>query len=818
MQIPTQARPREIAPKTSSSVRRLHGPALDSRIKIVLTELRFALRRLRGDIPSALTAILMVAFGAGLSIAVFAAAWGVLARPLPYDHAARLAVVEASSRRDQVADWRARLTGFERLAAYARERVVVQGIGDAQHVPVAYVDESFFATLSLRPIAGQVLQPGQVDATVVSARLATRAGEDPSMLIGRRVSAGGAALTIAGVLPEAFAFPGADVDLWIPWAQARPIPVDRFADVRRFRLVGLLRDGVPLADVAAQAERAHEALQPGDAARGRSARMVDLLTERTTRGVRPALVLFGTAAAFVLLITCASLAAILIGRAVARGRELAVCRALGASPARVLGSVMTEGLLMTLPGTAAAVWIAAAALRALEASAGGSIPRPDALRIDAAVLAFAAGLGVVLAALPTLWAIPSVRRRGAALTVAHSGLTRRDRRTAGGLLALQLALVVMLLAGSVLLLRTAWGLMQTDVGLHSRQALVAPIILTPASAFQPPARWPVVRDLVERVRALPGVTAAGAGSSLPPATAQMEITISLSQDGRETMRRFSTAAVTPGYLEAIGARLVQGRFFSDADLELERPVVILSAAAARAVLPGVEAAGRDLPFHLPGLPRERGIPIVAGVVADVRYAGLEADPEPAIYVRWPDAPMGQGFLAFTTAGDRQAAIAAVRSVMRDVDPALPHQQVRTVDEIIAGTIADRRLAARLGAIIAVLTFSATLVGLSGSVVRAVEERRRELAIRGALGASPRRIVRLVVTEVGRAGAAGVVLGLAGAIATEGLLRSRVQGAGAYDLPTLGGVALFVVCCAGIACYLPARRASQIDPASALRDS
>lgn len=759
----------------------------------------------------------MVGLGAGLAIAVFTAAWGLLARPLPYDNAARLAIVDASSRKDQIAEWRARLTAFERVSAYTRERVVVQGLGDARHVPIAYVDELFFTTIASPTIAGRLLQPADADATVVTARIASRVGEPPSRLLGRRIIAGGTALTIVGVLPDAFAFPSTDVEFWIPWAHARPVPVGRFEDARRFRLVGLLGSRVPLADASVQVERAQHEIEPDAATRAARPAQAHLLTERTTREVRPLLIVFGVAAAFVLLITCASTATILIRRAIARGRELAVCSALGASWTRLIRSEFVEALLVTIPGTAAAVWLSTFALRAVETLAGELIPRPDALRSDAMTMVFAAALALALAAVPTLWALPSLRQRTSGLLVAHAGATRADRRVAGGLLAIQVALVVILLASGGLLLRTAWTLMRTDVGLDARNALIAPIVLTPASAFQAPDRWPVVRDLVERVRVLPGVTAAGVGSSLPPATAQMEMTVSFSQDGRERLHRLSIAAVTPGYLEAIGARLVQGRYFIDADIESDRPVVILSAAAARAVLPNVDAAGRDLPFHLPGLPGAHGFPLVAGVVSNVRYAGLEAAPEPTVYVRWPDAPMGQGFLAFRTAGNREAAITAVRSVMRDVDPALPHQPVRSVDEIVAGTITDRRLAARLGAIIALLTFIATLVGLSGSVVRAVEERRRELAIRGALGASPGRIVRLVVRDVGGAGAAGVMIGIGGALATAGLLRSWIQGVGAYDLPTLGGVAVFVVCCAGVACYLPARRAARIDPASALRE-
>jgi putative ABC transport system permease protein len=778
----------------------------------MLTELRFAARRLLRDRSTTLAAVLAVALGAGFTVAVFAVAYGVLLRPLAYEHGERLAVLDAGTPWTRVEDWRSHLTTFDRLAAYAREGVVVRGAGDPRLVRIAYVDEWFFDTVAARPLAGRLLTRGDDGAVVVSERFARASGVGVNELLGQPIIAGGTGLTIVGVLPDVYAFPAEEVEAWIPARHARPVAIDRFEDVRRWRLVGLLRSGMPLWDARADVARARAIIQPDERAPDRPP--VELLHARIVASARPIVVAFAGAAALVWLVTCASLGTLLVGRLLARRRELAICRALGAGPARVVASLLAESLLLTAAGTLGGLLLSALGVRLLESWAAGILPRTGEASINAMSLAFAASLALATGVLATASTLPALRRAAPGLR-AGAGTTRTDRRLRGVLLTVQVGLVVILLCGGALLARTTIGLLRTDLGLNGRGALVTQLALTSATTLRAENRWPVVRSLAERVSGLPGVTAAGVGSSLPPDTAQLEMTVHLPGEDGERLQAFSLAAITPGYLEAIGARITDGRLFEWRDLDSVAPVVVISDATKRAVMPDREAAGRELPFHLPGVSRERGRPLVAGVIADVRYAGLEAPPGPAIYVLWPEVPLGQGYLA-VRGGAPAATAAAVRAVMRELDPGLPHTPMRTFGEIVAGSVADRRLAALLGATLALLTFGVALVGLSGAVVRAVEERRREIAIRGALGATPRSLMRLSLSGVAVATAGGLALGLMGALATAGVLRSLIRGVGDYDVLTLGAVVAFVLISAIAVCYLPARRAAHVDPAVALR--
>lgn len=778
----------------------------------VRAELRFAVRRLLAAPWTAAAAILAVTLGTGLSIGVFSVAYGVLVRPLIYEHGERLAVVQASTQLARVEDWRRHLATFERLAAYAPEGVVVRGAGDARFVRITYVDDSFFETVTSPPVAGRLLARGDVGVAVVSERYGRAHGTRPSELLGQRLTAGDAALIIVGVLPSAYAFPTEDVEIWMPAAHAKPVAIDRFDDIRRWRFVGRLHAGASIYDARADVQRARDAIEPTDAPRLTGA-AAELLHARLVEGARPALLAFGAAAALVWFVSCANLATLLVGRTMARRRELAIRGALGAGRARIASSLFAEAVLLAGAGGALGVVLAAIGVRVIGAWASGFLPRPEEIGVGIPSMIFAVLLALLVSLAATAGTLPAVRRAALALR-SDAGVTRQDRRLRGVLLAAQVALVVVLLCGGGLLVRTITSLLHTDLGLDPRGALVSQLVLTAATTFDGAGRWPLVRELVERVRAVPGIRAAGVGSSLPPDQTQLEITVQV--DGEDRMHRFALTLVTPGYLDAIGARLRQGRLFEPRDLDAIGPLVVIGESARRAVMRDADVAGRELPFHLPGALRTRARPTVLGVIDDIRYAGLEADAGPAVYVLWHEAPVGQGFLAIRGEGAPPAIAASVRAVMRDLDPTLPHMPIRGIDEVAAHTVADRRLAALLGATLALLTFGVALVGLAGSVVRAVEERRRELAIRGALGATPRRLVRLVLSDVALLVATGVMLGLGGALATSGVLRSLIHGVGAYDVVTLAGVAGLVALGAAAACYLPARRASRRDPASALR--
>ena len=781
----------------------------------MVTELRLAARRLANDPWTTLTAIVTVALGAGVTIAVFAIGYGLMLRPLPYDAAKRLWLVDVRARIDEVENWRNQLTSFERLTTYSAEGMILRGLGDTRQVRGAYVDDRFFEALTSRPIAGRTLTRGDVGAAVISERLARATGIGAQMLLGQQIVAGGATLTVVGIVPEAFAFPSAAVEIWIPSRNARPILFDRSPDARRFRFAGWLRPGVSAAVATDEVERVRRSLHPDASVREERTPLVEQAYAAVTRGVRSTVLVFAGAAGMLWIVTCANLAAILMGRTIARRRELAVCDALGAGVWRRTVSLLSESVLITLAGGVLGVLLAWAATAGTLAWTRELIPRPGEIRLDTAPLAFAAVSSAVLAMIATVLALPALRRRAWSLNGRHGGATAHDRRLRGSLLVLQVALVVVLVSSGALLLRTLTGLMRTDLGLEGRNTLVSELVLTPVTTYDAAERWTVLQELLERVRTLPGVRFAGAGSSLPPDHAQIEISVRFTSAQGEESHAFSAAVVTPGYLEAIGARLIQGRYFERSDIA-RAPSVILSESAAKAVMEGPNIAGRELPFSLPVV-SDRRRPTVIGVVKDIRYSGLEAQPDAAVYALWNLAPMGQGFLAIQTSGaETSQTVAAIRTQMRELDPALPHMPMRTFDEVVARSVGVRRVAALLGALLALLAFGVALIGLAGNVLRSVEERRRELAIRAALGATPAGVVRLVASHIVSLSAAGLALGIVGALATARTLRALVEGVRPYDSPTLIAVGVFVILASLLASYLPARRAGRIDPAEALK--
>jgi putative ABC transport system permease protein len=786
-------------------------------VTMLLAELRVAARRLLSDRWSAGAAILAAALGAGLNTAVFAVAYGVLLRPLPYARADRLVVVDVDAPLTRIADWRQQLTAFDRLAAYGRDRLTVRGAGEPRLAGVAVVDDEFFETLAASPAAGTVFRRGGAGAVaVVSEKFARQAGGSIASMLGRALTIGVTPVAVVGVMPEAFAFPAENIDVWMPARVAPAIAFDGSPDARRFQLVGRLRSGISLAQARDDVSRAGLTVEtPGDR-REVGARPVQSVLDTITRPVRPALVAFAAAAAIVLIVGCSNVASILIGRTASRRRELAVRRALGASPSRLVVSVLSESILIAGVGTALGLVLALTAVRLVQQWATGIIPRRGDIHLDWVSFIFAcgiAGLSSILAAAPAFGAL----QRGA-LSLRTSGADTRSPggRVRGSLIVIQVALAVVLLTSAALLTRTIVGLLHSDSGIQPGGAVVSQLMLTETTRFDAAGRGPLLAELLRRIRGLPGVMAAGAGSSLPPNNAYLELRVRLVDGPRQAVHSLSLSSVTPGYLEALGARLLAGRHFSDGDGRREPPVAVISETAARALMDGRDPVGRELPMGLVGPMRGRAHATVIGVVSDIKYGGLEEPAGPAIYVMWSELPAGQAFLAVRSSGSPLSSVAAVRGILRELDPEMPLQPARPLADVLEQSVADRRLRALLGGSIGCLAFAVALVGLAGGLARVVSERRYELAIRAALGATPARAVRMVMTEGAVLAGAGLVLGIGAALAAGRALASLLSGVSPHDPFTLAGVAIFVAATTLAACYLPARRAARVDPLELLR--
>jgi len=783
----------------------------------MLNELKTAARRLLEDRWFAAAALLVAALGTGLNTAVFTIAYGVLVRPLPYRDPGRLVVTQHSVGIAQVNDWRTQLATFDGLSAYIRLSFALRGLGEARFVPIAVVDDAFFETLGGATLAGRPF--GSSDAApvaVVTAHLARLAGLSPADAVGRNVVVGNQPLTVIGVMPPAFAFPSDAVEAWIPARVAPGITFDRSSDQRLFRLLGRLKPGVPISAAHDDLVRVARQLEPGSQSANDSLR-VESLYDALLGETRPVVLAFIAAAALVLLVACANIATILIGRTVARRRELAIRSALGASRSRLFVTIFAESILIALSGAILGLAVAVLAVRLFVAWADGILPRLADVRVDARVLVCAIGVAAfsaIAAATPAL----RFSRADALGGRPGAGGTPGRVRVRATLAVSQIALAVLLLSAGALLTRTIVQLLRADIGVEPHGVIVSQWILTNTISFDALGRQLALDRALERVRGIPGVVAAGAGSSLPPDNAIITMRARIVNPSRTIdTPEMSLTSVTPGYLEALGVRLLKGRSFEDADNRRSDLMTVLSESAARAIMPDVDPIGQPLPIDLPAGMRKRGRATVIGIVSDVKYAGLESMAGPSVYVLWKELPAGHVYLAARSRGSALAAAPMLRSALHDVDPDIPVMPIRHLDEVIQRSVADRRLRALLGGSVGLLAVAIALVGVAGGLARMVTERRRDLAIRAALGATPGRALRSVLIHGAIVSAGGILAGVLMTLAAGGIIQSLLFGVSPHDPATLTAVAFTVAAGALLACYLPARRAAATNPLELMRD-
>jgi putative ABC transport system permease protein len=775
-------------------------------------EMIAASRRLQKDPWSAGSAVIALSLGIGLTTLVFAVGYGIVLRPLPYRSPARLIMIAATAPASQIATWRDHLGSFMRIAGYARGNLTVRGLGDPRPTPSAVVSDGFFQVLDMPALRGRVFKDRRdTGAAVVSERFARREGSLDGVL-GRSIVVGTASVTIVGVMPGGFAFPDDGTDVWIAAAAVPAIPLGDVADERRFQLFGRLNDGVTIDVARGAVSRARAVIDP----KGRPPAGPDAVSfrEMATASIRPALLALAGSAVLVLLIACANVATIMIARTIQRQRELAIRIAVGATRWRVFATTLAESAVVSAVGTAGGAALAAVAIRLVPVVAGNAITRVHDVRVDWVVLLFAAVVASVAAASAAAPALripipdPSNFR--------DQGRTRRGARLRAILTVAQIAVSLVLLIAAGLLGRTVTTLLGRDIGIDARRTLVSQVLLTDAMSFDAHAQAARLRNVLDRVRGVGGVTAAGAGSSVPPNNGSLVMTLRVVTGSSEkTTPEVTFSAVTPGYLEAIGARLRRGRLFEASDEQRTVLSVVLSESAARTLSPGRDPTGTSLDFDLPGL-RQRGHPAVIGIVGDVAYEGLEFSPGPAIYILWRELPASHLFLAVRSSGDPRAVAPAVTMALREADSGLPVMPIRSMDAAVTRSISERALRALIGGGAAGIALAIAAVGLAGGLSRTVAERRRELAIRAALGATPSTSVGLVLREVAGIVGVGTAVGLAAGVAGARLLRSAVYPVSPYDPVVLAGVtALVIVLSIGV-CAVPARRAATVDPMDALR--
>jgi predicted permease len=518
----------------------------------------------------------------------------------------------------------------------------------------------------------------------------------------------------------------------------------------------------------------------------------------------------------VLLVACANVTTLFIGRDVARAREMAARMALGATAGQLVRAVVVETLLIAVAASVVGAGLGSIALKVFVSRASGALPGLSRVAMDMPIAITIVALTLVVtmmcAALPAWHA---ARTTVSPFLRVVRGAHPRAWRVRGALVVAQIAFSCVLLIGAGLLARTVQTVMQDDHGFEPARALEAKIVLSDTVLFNGTKSETFVRGLLERVRAIPGVQHAGFGTNLPPRTPPLTMAVRLKSATADETRFMKVGSVTPGHLRALGAHFVAGRDFADTDDGSGAPVVILSESIARFYFPGEDAVGRTI-SQLPAMFGITGSPKVIGVVRDIKYEGLDSPAGGALYVPWARRPMGSGYLIVRSAADPVRLAPDIRRAAHSLDPTVPLPELQSLEDAMAQSIANRRIRAVPAAGFALLAVAVAFLGVLATLSTLVAERRRDLAIRAAIGAAPSRLIWTIMRHGLALTAVGLAIGLGIGAAAGRALSSFLYRVTPFDPLTFLGTSLLIGCAAILTTYLAAIRTRRIDPLVVLR--
>jgi len=807
----------------------------------LLANLRYAVRQLRRAPAFATAGIATLALGIGANTAVFSVVNAVVLRPLPFPEPGRLVSVASRNTRgiphpDQLSypeffALRRQNAAFEHIVSYRDTSMALSGAGDAVNVPAQIVSWDLFDALRVRPAAGRGFRPNEEArdqrVVVLGYRLWHERFAADASISGRTILLDREPYTVVGVAPRDFAFPFENpaVQLWTTLAiDARSHtkqPLTEQAGSRFLQAFGRLRPGVTIQRGQTQLDSVAAKLareDPDNYAAVAGTWITPAVDSVIGDARRPVLILLG-AVGLVLLIACANVANLLLARTAEREREFAVRASIGAGRARIVRQLLTESFFLAIAGSAAGVLLAIACVRAVTRLAAGSIPRIEQASVDAPVLAFSVALAFLTTVLFSF--APAVRLARieliSPLKEAARGNAASGGRLRGAFVVVQIALGLVLLSGAGFLASSFAHLLRRDAGFRPEGLLTFSIGM-PNELTRGAAHLPFESRVLDRLRALPGVTSTAAGVPMPLAGHEIILSFNIEERPSSPSNRpySDMALVTPGYFRTIGIPLLEGREFTETDDGQSEPVLVVNRAFADKFFPGERVIGKRIEPGATADGVRGGMREIVGVVANARQDPLGAAPDAIYYYAEKQLPWCCLHYAVRTSGSAAAIQSSIRAVVAQIDPTAPVYNIHPMEASLSDAYRGPRFQMLLLGAFAVIALLLTAVGLYGVLGYAVLSRTREIGVRVALGANPSAVLRLVLRQAAVQVACGIALGASGAAAGNRLMKTIVYADAIPQSFLVFAACVVIVITATAAALIPAKRAASVDPVQALR--
>jgi len=804
-------------------------------MELLLQDVRYAVRLLFKRPLFATVAVVTLALGIGANTAIFSVVDAVLLAPLAYPEPDRLMMIWAinsSSNADQQPasvpdfdDLKEQSQTFDEIAASRSQAFNLTDGDEPERVGGARVSVNMFSALAVKPVVGRDFLEseglaGAEPVVILSHSLwQQRYGSDPA-IVGRALNIDGKSYTVVGVLPKGIHYPAQDTDLYVPFI---PQPNEIVRGARFLRVIGRLKKNVSPAEARAEMETiaGRVAVAYPATNTGWGIYLVPL-HEQIVGRVRPALIVLLSAVGCVLLIACANVANLLLARAAARSSEFAIRAALGASRRQLVRQLLTESLVLSALGGVFGLLLAVWGVPFLTGISAASIPRVESIGINLRVLGFTAIVSLVTGAVFGL--APALRSSGKQLTDAlregRRGSTGSilHQRLLSALVVSEVAIAMVLLVVAGLMIRSFLSISSVAPGFNPKGVITLGVGL-PLSRYPGLQQQAIFYDkLVAQIRTLPGVESAASVIRLPMLgfNASTGFTVQGKPVQQGTEPNADYRAVTDDYFRTMNIPLLKGRDFTVRDSKDAPDAMIINEMLAERFFPGEDPVGKRIQIF-PDPTRWREI---VGVVGNVKLLGLDAETNPTIYVPYSQNPYPNAlrnvFLVARTSSDPKSLVASIRSELRSLDKDIPVSQVQTMEEVISGSLAQRRLSMSLLIVFAALAALLSAVGIYGVMAYIVAQRTHEIGIRMAMGAEQKDVIKMVLGDGAKLTLAGIGVGLTVAVGLTRFLQSLLYQVSATDAVTYASIALLLSVVALLASYIPARRAAKVDPMEALR--